>query len=99
MARTKPPCKLLSHLMEHPSADLTQIPLMPAVDEPLHFGGRKVEGVECGKAYEMLIRFATSEKKTDDIALVLGKGCTQDSRGGCAVKRQVVWQVLDEMCG
>ena len=56
-------------------------------------------GIECGKAYEMLMRYGTSMEKVGDIARALESGCTSNGRGGCAVKKKVVWQVLDDMCG
>ncbi|KAH8657276.1 hypothetical protein BGZ61DRAFT_371602, partial [Ilyonectria robusta] len=97
-ARPKPPCKLLSRLAENPGADLTQNPDLPAADELAPTSG-DVEGIECAKAYEMLMRFATSEEKIDDVAEALENGCTSNGQGGCAVKKKVIWQVLDGMVG
>jgi hypothetical protein len=98
-ARSKPPCKLLSRLAENPGADLTQIPVLPAADELVPAAGGDAEGVECAKAYEMLMRFATSEEKIDDVAEALENGCTSNGQGGCAVKNKVIWQVLDGIVG
>lgn len=98
-ARSKPPCKLLSRLAENPGADLTQIPVLPAADELVPAAGGDAEGVECAKAYEMLMRFATSEEKIEDVAEALENGCTSNGQGGCAVKNKVIWQVLDGIVG
>ncbi|KAH6883567.1 hypothetical protein B0T10DRAFT_410924, partial [Thelonectria olida] len=98
-ARSKPPCKLLSRLAENPGADLTQIFVLPAADELVPVAGGDTEGVECAKAYEMLMRFATSEERIDDVAEALENGCTSNGQGGCAVKKKVIWQVLDGMVG
>lgn len=90
------PCKLLLRHHDGPGTDsTTQIsadPTGPVKD-------CQTKGVECGKAYEMLARFATSEEKIDNIARSLEEGCTLDGRGGCAVRQDVVWKVLDTMCG
>jgi hypothetical protein len=93
-----PPCKLLSRLAENPSADITQLPIPPGpvgIQETADNEG----GVECGKAYEMLIRYATSEEKLDGISQALERGCVSNGKGGCAVKKKVVWQVLDDLSG
>ncbi|KAK7212755.1 hypothetical protein V2G26_019933 [Clonostachys chloroleuca] len=91
------PCKLLSHLAENPAADITQIPVPPSSSHPAedatHHGG----DVECGKAYEMLMQYATSEEKMDRVAQALEGGCTPTGKGGCAVKKNVVWEALDSM--
>jgi hypothetical protein len=97
--KQKPPCKLLTRLAENPAADITQVPVLPLSVDPLRDPMHHGEDVECGRAYEMLIRYATSEGKMDDIARTLEKGCTANGKGGCAVKSKVVWQALDNMCG
>ncbi|KXJ96204.1 hypothetical protein Micbo1qcDRAFT_158423 [Microdochium bolleyi] len=97
--RVNPPCRLLSYLEQNPGADLTQVPVNPGdTDAVLQIGDGEV-GVECGRAYEMLMRYATTEDKMDTIAQALEAGCKPDGGGRCAVKREVVWQVLDGMCG
>lgn len=92
------PCKLLSRLAENPAADITQIPVPPSsfdsLEDATHHGG-----VECGKAYEMLLQYVTSEEKMDHIARVLEGGCFSTGSGGCAVKKNVVWEALDSMSG
>ncbi|KAM7191502.1 hypothetical protein V8F33_008853 [Rhypophila sp. PSN 637] len=79
------PCKLLSRLAEDPQEDIT-----PAETE---------EGVECKEAYEMLMRYAAFEDKMDYVARALETGCTSTGKGGCAVKKRVIWEALDGMCG
>ncbi|CAM1502790.1 Fc.00g075660.m01.CDS01 [Cosmosporella sp. VM-42] len=92
------PCKLLSRLAENPATDITQIsvppgPVNPPQDAPYHGGD-----VECGKAHEMLMRYATSEEKMDSIARALEGGCTSTGKGGCVVKKNAIWEALDSMC-
>ncbi|KAF7542235.1 hypothetical protein G7Z17_g11756 [Cylindrodendrum hubeiense] len=99
VARPRPPCKLLSRLAENPSADLTQIFVAPAADELVPAAGGDAEGVECAKAYDMLMRFATSEERIDDVAEALESGCTSNGKGGCTVKKKDIWRVLDGMHG
>jgi hypothetical protein len=64
--------------------------------------GRDVDGddgVECGAAYKLLMQYATSEEKLDEIAKALERGCTMtEGRSGCRVKNKVVWKVLDGAC-
>jgi hypothetical protein len=95
---TVTPCKLLSLLAQNPAADITQIPIRsnPAgpPQDAAHDGG-----IECGKAYEMLMQYATSEDKMDYVARALERGCSSTGKGSCAIKKNVVWGVLDEMCG
>lgn len=100
---TIPSCKLLTRLAENPAADLRQVtPVPPSAGEELHqdadasHGGG---GIECRKAYDMLIQYTTTEEKMDTVARALERGCTKNRKGGCAVKVDVVLQVLDEMCG
>jgi hypothetical protein len=94
-----PPCKLLSLLAENPNADITQLAVRPAPD-PLRDTTLAEGDVECGKAYEMLMRYATSEEKMDYVARALEAGCTSTGKGGaCAVKKEVLWEALDGMCG
>ncbi|KAH7025087.1 uncharacterized protein B0I36DRAFT_165976 [Microdochium trichocladiopsis] len=94
------PCKLVSRLAENPMADLTQIAVAPtsggtAPRETEDDGG----GVECGKAYTLLMRYATSEEKIESVARALEGGCTSTEGGGCAVKKDTIWKALDELCG
>ncbi len=92
------PCQLLSLLAENPAADITQV--VTAGPGPEDQGTADREGdVECGKAYQMLMRYATSEEKMDYVARALEAGCTSTGQGGCAVKKQAIWEALDNMCG
>jgi hypothetical protein len=90
-----PPCKLLTILAGNPNADITQVP--GAIDQQEHC--EKPGGVECLQARKMLMRFATTEAKLDDIATALEKGCVKDRSGrGCQVKNDVIWKALDRLC-
>jgi len=91
-----PSCKLLTRLAENPAADITQIP--PGSGELLQDAAHHGD-IECRKAYEMLIHYATSEERMDCIARALEGGCTANGSGGCAVKSKAVLQALDDVCG
>ncbi|KAL9104805.1 MAG: hypothetical protein Q9163_000303 [Psora crenata] len=99
---TRAPCKLLTLLAENPAADITQVPLpSPLEKQLLHTRDSNVDssdGVECSTAYKMLMQYATSEEKMDQIAVTLERGCTPSAAGGCQVKNSIVWQMLDEEC-
>lgn len=89
------PCKLLTLLAENPAADITQVPLPPDSSQ-----GRcedNAGGVECSKAYTMLMHYATSEEKMDSIAKALEEGCTLSNGGGCKVKNSAIWGALDKV--
>ncbi|KAF9776215.1 hypothetical protein IL306_005640 [Fusarium sp. DS 682] len=91
------PCKLLSRLAENPATDITQVTVPPESAGPLEDA---TEGdVECGRAYEMLMRYATSEEKMDAVAQALEGGCTSTGKGRCVVKKKAIWEALDSMCG
>jgi hypothetical protein len=90
-----PPRKLLTILAGNPHADITQGP--SAADEQDEC--EKPGGVECLQARNMLMRFATTEAKLEDIATALEKGCVKDGSGrGCQVKNDVIWKALDRFC-
>jgi hypothetical protein len=93
------PCKLLSRLAENPATDITQVPVPPGSVDPLEDATYHEGDVECGKAYEMLMRYATSEEKMDTVAKALESGCTSTGKGRCVVKRNTIWEALDSMCG
>jgi hypothetical protein len=102
--RIIPSCKLLSRLAENPAADITQagshLPSSSDGDSPQDARvSQRGAGIECRKAYDMLIRFATTEEKMDTIARALESGCTKNGKVGCAVKTEVVLHALDGMCG
>jgi hypothetical protein len=90
---TPAPCKLLTLLAGNPNADITQLPEVTNVES---YDG--VEGVECSRAREMLMRHATTEEKIDEVARGLEKGCVRNKRGGgCHVKNDVVLRLLDHV--
>lgn len=90
-----PPCKLLTILAGNPNADITQMPGAADQQEECE----RSDGVECLQARKMLMRFATTEEKLDDIAGALERGCVKDGSGrGCQVKNDVIWKVLDRYC-
>ncbi len=89
------PCKLLTLLAENPEADITQVPLPPDSSQ-----GRCEDnkgGVECSKAYTMLMHYATSQENMDSIAKALEEGCTPSNGGGCKVKNSAIWGALDKV--
>jgi hypothetical protein len=93
------PCKLLSRLAENPATDITQVPVLPESTDSLQDDVSSGGDVECGKAYEMLMRYAVSEEKMDTVAKALEGGCTSTGKGRCAVKQSIMWEALDSMCG
>jgi hypothetical protein len=93
------PCKLLSRLAENPATDITQVLVPQGSVDPLQDATHHEGDVECGKAYEMLMRYATSEEKMDTIAQALEGGCTSTGKGRCVVKKNTIWEALDSMCG
>lgn len=92
---TRPPCKLLTILSENPSADITQVPLPPISSQGKYED--KEGGVECSKAYSMLMHYATSEEKLDNIAKALEEGCTPSKGGGCKVGTNAILIALDKV--
>jgi len=90
-----PPCKLLTILADNPNADIMQVP--KAADG--QGDCTESDGVDCLQAREMLMRFATTESKLDDIASALEEGCVKNGSGrGCRVKNEVIWKALDRAC-
>jgi hypothetical protein len=92
---TLPPCKLLSLLAENPAADITQVPI------PLDSDKRRVDGnedgIECSRAYKMLMHYAISDEKMDDIAKALEEGCTPMKGGGCKIQSSAILSTLDKI--
>lgn len=90
-----PPCKLLTILADNPNADITQVPGAANGQDEC----KKTDGVDCLQAREMLMRFATTEGKLEEIASALEEGCVKDGSGrGCRVKNGVIWKTLDRVC-
>ena len=59
-------------------------------------GARACEDVECARAYNMVMPFATSNDKVEAISQKLKDGCVVDKKcGGCKVKANVMWEVLE----
>lgn len=89
------PCKLITHLTANPSADITQIPVViDGMNKP-----DETDGVECSRAYQMLMQFAMTEEKLDTIALALENGCVANKGpgGGCKVQKESMWKALDDI--
>lgn len=73
----------------NPSTDITQIPIPASnLDER--------EGVECSRAYQMLIPYGTTVAKLDNIVLTLETGCRKNSSGGC-IRKDYMYKALDEL--
>jgi hypothetical protein len=89
------PCKLMTQLAANPSADITQVPIeLDQIDKP-----GQADGVECSRAYEMLMQFATTEENLDAIALALENGCVANRGpgGGCKMKNTYIMKALDDI--
>ncbi|KAK3681378.1 hypothetical protein B0T22DRAFT_540249 [Podospora appendiculata] len=102
--QTVPSCKILTRLAENPAADITQVPITstPNRDEEENQDAdapHGEDGIKCRKAYDMLIQYATTEEKMDTVARVLESGCTENGKGGCAVRSKIILQALDDICG
>lgn len=90
------PCKLISRLAKDPNTDITQILAGDyETDKPA-----PMDGVECSKAYRMLMQFGTTEEKLDKISYALEEGCTANEgpHGGCRVRNEIIWKVIDDLC-
>ncbi|KAH7412701.1 hypothetical protein BKA64DRAFT_637393 [Cadophora sp. MPI-SDFR-AT-0126] len=87
-----PPCKVLTRLAENPSADITQ----SLVTGEQH-DDRVDDGVECSKAHNMLMQFATSEEKLDRISQALERSCLGRKGGGCKVPNAAMWKAIDDV--
>jgi hypothetical protein len=86
------PCKVLTRLAEDPSADVTQpIASGENVDD------QETDGVECSNAHAMLMQFATTEDKLEVISQALERGCVGKKGGGCKVRNEAIWQVIDDV--
>jgi hypothetical protein len=93
--RRSAPCKLISRLAEDPNTDITQILVADQeTDQPA-----PIDGVECSKAYRMLMQFGTTEEKLDKISQALEEGCTvnEGPYGGCRVRNTIIWRAIDDL--
>jgi hypothetical protein len=86
------PCKILTRLAEDPSADVTQ-----PNTEGWSPGDQENGGVECSKAHNMLMQFATTEAKLDAISQTLEQGCVKKAGGGCKVRNEAIWKAIDDV--
>lgn len=86
-----PPYEVLTRLAENPSSDITQI-----VETGEQSDDQDADGVECSKAHNMLMQFATSEEKLNTISRMLEGGCVGKKDGGCKVRNEVIWRAIDE---
>jgi hypothetical protein len=96
------PCRLLAPATDNATADFMQSPALSRVEQQIH-NGDELEthshgGIECSTAYKTLMQYATSQDKMDRITAALDYGCTPDGAGGCKVKSNVMWKILDEEC-
>lgn len=87
------PCKLISHLAANPSADITQIPIPTEGANDLD----EREGVECSRAYQMLMPYGTTVAKLDNIAFTLETRCRKNPKGGCSIPKGFMYKTLDEL--
>jgi hypothetical protein len=95
VSSTLAPCKLISRLAEDPNTDITQILVGDhETDKPA-----PIDGVECSKAYRMLMQFGTTEEKLDKISQALEVGCTanEEPHGGCRVRNEIIWKAIDDL--
>lgn len=72
------PCKVITHLAENPSTNVTQMPVKADGETDCSNPDR----VECSKAYRMLMQYATSEEKLDTISRALEEGCVANKGSG-----------------
>ncbi|PVH77933.1 hypothetical protein DL98DRAFT_573486 [Cadophora sp. DSE1049] len=86
------PCKVLTRLAEDPGADVTQ-PIIEGGDPEV----QEIGGVECHKAHNMLMQFATTEEKLDVISQALEQGCVKKAGGGCKVRNEALWKAIDDV--
>lgn len=87
-----PPCKILTRLAENPSLDITQH--LAAGDDHAEQGSG---GIECSKAHDMLLRFATTEEKLNVISQALERSCVGKLEGGCKVPNEALWKAIDDV--
>lgn len=86
------PCKILTRLAENPGADVRQ----PST-EGENLDDQENGGVECSKAHNMLMQFATTEEKLDIISQALEQGCVGKASGGCKVRNEAIWKAIDDV--
>ena len=52
--------------------------------------------VECLRAQKLVLPFATTDEKVHAISMKLKEGCVIGKSGGCSVKANVMWEILDD---
>jgi hypothetical protein len=52
--------------------------------------------VECSRAQQMVLPFATNADKVEIISKKLKQGCVANKSGGCKVKAEVMWAILED---
>jgi hypothetical protein len=83
----------MTRLKDDLSVDMRQIPAKStANDEEV-----PTDGVECSKAYKMLISYANTDERLDAVARVLEEECVGNKDGGCWVKNTTVYHALDKI--
>lgn len=89
----------MTRLAANPQTDLTQIPMSSGESTTANADEKPDDGIECSKAYQMLIQYATTEEKLETVALALERGCVKGPVGGCKVQNEAMWKALDELTG
>lgn len=103
------PCRLRSQLAANPQADLRNLPAKDEEErlqnqdgssEPSMGAVRPGGGVACRRAYQMVIQHATSDARLEDMVEKLEGGCVKDPNapGGCKVRNETLWEILDQTC-
>jgi hypothetical protein len=52
--------------------------------------------IECLRAQELVLPFATTEEKAEALSKKLKSGCVKNKNGGCKVKASVLWEALED---
>ncbi len=119
-----PPCQLRAQLQANPGVDLRQLVShrSPENEDEHVVSKSRVQnplpgGVSCRQAYEMVIKYAASDAKLDEMIDRLQAGCVKDpgtdtsndsgnhggddaaaAGGGCQVRNETLWEILDRTC-
>lgn len=84
------PCLSVPHILAQPNIESPE-------DADLAPGEVGSGDVECSRAQKMVLPFAITNNKVDAISEKLKEGCVSDKRGGCKVKAEVMWEILDDV--
>jgi len=82
-------CMSVSHVLAQPNIESWNF-------ADLAPGGMVSGDIECSKAQKLVLPFATSNDKVDVISKKLREGCVIDKCGGCKVKANVMWEILED---